>query len=295
MIHVTRATVAAASMAAILAAGGSASRAPAAEWQTTYLKPAVQAWMGVVTLLGSDSEREDEKDDDSKCDGDCEKDCKKCDHKRGGDGPHGKHMHRHGPRDGHMGPHADHGPRGDAVKLLHDINARLARIERMLAARGQSGPPMAGHGHGGHHGKREAMEGPKKEAYQRMSAAREKWQNASPEERAEMKEKMEARMKEGREKMAAVREKWQNASPEERAEMKEKMEARMKEGRERMSWTPKEGERSPKAEAMRPKAEEGRSMIEAARKRAAELEHRVKRLEAELERVKEALIKSRDS
>ncbi len=287
MIHLTRTTVGGACMAAVLAMGPTAS---AASWQRSYLEPAIQAWMGVVTLLADDGER-DEDDRDSKCEGNCDKDdCDECrgkharkDHK---ERHHGKRMHGDGPHDGQMGP--PHGPRGDAISLLHDIHARLGRIERMLASRGPGGPPMAGPHHGGHPGRRDAMEGPKGEMYQRMSAAREKWENASPEEQAEMKEKMKARMEEGRDRMEEVRRKWENASPEERAEMKEKMKARMQEARDRMP------QRKLDTDTDRGDLpEDARSMVAAARKRAAELDNRVKRLEAELERLKEAL-KSRD-
>jgi hypothetical protein len=290
-------------MAAFLAVGPTAS---AASWQSTYLEPAIHAWMGVVTLLADDGERESNKKDD--CDGECKKGdgCKKCDGNRDGKGhfewthrgskpPHHPH---HGPH--HMGLH--HGPRGDVMSLLHDISARLARIERLLGTPGPGGPPM----HPMHHGKHGGMGGPHHEMYERMRAAREKWEHASPEERAEMKKKWEARMKEGRarmeearkkwenaspeervemkakweakmkegrEKMAAFREKWENASPEERAEMKKKWEARMKEGRER-------GEKKEAAEASKPR------MSEEAR---GQMENRVKRLEAELQRIRAAL------
>ncbi len=254
MLSINRATVAAASIAALLASGGAAS---AASWQRSYLEPAIQAWMGVVTLLADDGER-DEDERDSKCEGNCDKDdCDKCrgkqarkEHK---ERPHGKRMHGDGPHDGQMGP--PHGPRGDAISLLHDIHARLGRIERMLASRGPGGPPMAGHHHGGHPGRHDAMEGPKGEMYQRMSAAREKWENASPEERAEMKEKMKARMQEARDRMP----------------------------QRKLDTDTDRGDLP----------EDARSMVAAARKRAAELDNRVKRLEAELERLKEAL-KSRD-
>ncbi|MFM7137783.1 MAG: hypothetical protein ACKO1M_12055, partial [Planctomycetota bacterium] len=62
----------------------------AADWQRSYLEPAVQAWMGVVTLLADDGEREekkgdrdDDRDDDNdkkeeqrgECKGECEGTC----------------------------------------------------------------------------------------------------------------------------------------------------------------------------------------------------------------------------
>lgn len=307
MIYTNRLTVAAACMAATLAGGGAAS---AATWQQAYLEPAVHAWMGVVTLLASDGEREEAKERDEQCEGDCgDGECKKCDHKRGdrkglGDWHHGKPRHGHGPHHGHMGPHD--GPRGDALTLLHDINMRLGRIERMLAARGPGGPPPMAHRHHGHHGRHPGMEGPKNEMYQRMSEARKKYENASPEERAEMKAKWEARMKEGREKMEAARAKWENASPEEREEMKKKFEARMKEGRAKMEavrekWenaSPEErAEMKKKWEARMREAREGRGdkpeavrpTGEDAARRKTELENRLKRLEAELQRVRTAL------
>jgi hypothetical protein len=285
MIHTNRLTIAAACMVATLAGGGAAS---AATWQKTYLEPAVHAWMGVVTLLASDGEREDAKDRDSKCEGGCDKgDCKMCDHKRGErkgpeGGHHGRPKHGRGPHHGHMPPHhagPHDGPRGDALTMLHDINMRLGRIERMLAARGPGGsPPMVGHDrhhgpHGGPHRGHHGMVGPKGEMHQRMSEMRKKWENASPEEREEMKKKMEARMKEGRAKMEEARKKWDNASPEEREEMKAKWQARMKEAREK---------RAEKPDGERPAGGDGSG-------RKAELENRLKRLEAELKRVRAAL------
>jgi hypothetical protein len=248
---------------------GASTTASAASWQKAYLEPAVHAWMGVVTLLADDGEREGKKSDkkeraEKKCDGECTKGegCKKCDGKCKGDcggkcdGCRGKGdrkedgkwhgHHRHGGHHVHMGPHD--GPRGDALTMLHDINMRLGRIERMLAARGPGGPPpMAGHHHK-HHGHHHGMQGPKSEMYQRMSEAHKKWENASPEERAEMKKKWEARIQEARKEKA---------------------------------------EKAEKSEAKRPKVEDGAQ-------RKAELENRLKRLEAELKRVRAAL-KASDS
>lgn len=279
MTFLIRTTVAGACTLAVLASGPTAS---AATWQRAYLEPAIHAWMGVVTFLAADGEREDEDDD---CEGECEKGdgCKKCDRKKGHGEWHRDHMKHHEPREGHkgpphghMGPH--HGPRGDVISLLHDMSARLGRIERMLASRGPDGPQMGPPHHHGPHGGRPEMHGPRPEMHKRMSEMRQKWEDASPEERAEMKAKFEAKMKEGRARMEAARQKWEEASPEERAEMKKKWEARKQEARERSRDGDKSGERA-----------EQRPMVEAARQRTAELENRIKRLEAELERVKEAL------
>jgi hypothetical protein len=51
---------------------------------------------------------------------------------------------------------------------------------------------------------------------------------------SEAREMREARMMEGREKMKAARDKWEQASPEEREQMKQQWQARMQEGREKM-------------------------------------------------------------
>ena len=48
----------AAYLAAALAVAGAGRTVAAADWQRAYLEPAVQAWMGVVTLLAEDGERE---------------------------------------------------------------------------------------------------------------------------------------------------------------------------------------------------------------------------------------------
>jgi len=112
-------------------------------------------------------------------------------------------MHHDGPMWGRgmHPPHAGSHP-GDMAAMLTDIQRRLARIEGMLAGRG----PSMGRGPG----------------------------SGRPGVSPEVREMMEARMKEGREKMKAAREKWENASEEERAEMKKQWERRMKEDREKM-------------------------------------------------------------
>ena len=91
MLATPRTPVSAGCLAALVAALVAPVPVAAGEWQRSYLEPAVQAWMGVVTLLAEDGEREEEKrdrDDRAKgkdgergeCQGDCEG---KCDHCRG--------------------------------------------------------------------------------------------------------------------------------------------------------------------------------------------------------------------
>ena len=198
--------------AALIAAAVAPSPVAAAEWQRNYLEPAIQAWMGVVTMLAEDGEREERPDDRPErrrgpgMQGDR--------HGHGGHGHHGPHhgrMHPHGPpHHAHMGPPRPEGPRADAISMLHDISGRLTRIERMLTGRGPGGPPVGGPGRG-------------------------EWRGAGrPDMSSEAREMREARMMEGREKMKAARDKWEQASPEEREQMKQQWQARMQEGREKM-------------------------------------------------------------
>jgi len=249
-------------LAATLVVGGVAHPVAAANWQEEYLQPAVQAWMGVVTLLADDGEAACEGKECRKgeCKGECKEHTEHGGHHHHGErrgsrddrhqrarranaGHHAGHMHHPGtPARGRMGPPRPEGPRGDALALLNDIAGRLSRIEAMLAARG----PMAGRGHaavgpGHHHGEprrpgrevspemRKMMEARMQKRREQMQDARKKWENASPEEREEMKKQWQARMEEGRKKMQEAREKWENATPEEREEMKKKWQTRRRE------------------------------------------------------------------
>jgi hypothetical protein len=341
-----------------LLAAGVARPAAAADWRQSYVEPAIQTWMGLVTLLAEDGERA-EKQKPEQCDGDCKDGCKDCERKgekgRRGDkgeckgdcrgecetcrgkghadhgrrhgggeqhGQHGDHAGHHGhagpghhggPAHGRMGPPRPEGPRGDALAMLNDIVGRLSRIEAMLAgrgpmpSRGPGAPSAAGRGEWRGRGGPQAspemramMEARMKEGREKMKAAREKWEQASPEEREEMKKQWEARMKEGRERMKAAREKWEKASPEEREEMKKQWQARMKEGREKMEKARAEkGGQSENPDQMRQamdrvreegrkRMEEAKAKMEEARKRFQEMEQRVKRLEAEVARMKKA-------
>ena len=93
-----------------------------------------------------------------------------------------------------MGPRPE-GPRADALSMLQDISGRLARIERMLAARGPGGPSTGGPGRG-------------------------EWRGAGrPEMSSEAREMMEARMA----KMKEARQKFEQASPEEQEKMKHEL------------------------------------------------------------------------
>lgn len=331
-------------LAAFMAAALASAPVTAGEWQRTYLEPAVQAWMGVVTLLAEDGEREGgrregrgsregKEGDRGECKGDCGDTCERCrgqrhdgdkhdgEHRRPGmhgdhhghhgshhPGPHHGQMHapghgHHGPMaHGHMGPPRPEGQRGDAIAMLHEISGRLARIERMLAARGVGGPPSGGPGrgewHGGHrHEMSAAGRAMMEERMAKMKEAREKWEQASPEAREKMKQEWEARMKEGREKMQAAREKYEQASPEEREKMRQEWEARMKEGREKMERARAEQGSRPNVDEMkramerggeevRKRMEEAKAKMEEARKRFQEMESRVKELEGEVARLK---------
>ena len=156
-------------LAALVAATIPPAPGAAADWQRSYLEPAVQAWMGMVTMLAEDGEREERKRDRDgrgegqdnprgECRGDCKGECVHCRGQRPGGhegdkhhgghhrpGMHGDHGH-HAPHHAPMGPPRPEGPRADAISMLHDISGRLARIERMLAARGPGGPPAGGPG-----------------------------------------------------------------------------------------------------------------------------------------------------
>lgn len=194
MILASRVSIA--SSVAILAAGSVICPAHATDWTSTHLRPAVQAWMGVVTLLAEDDDREE-----------------------GRRRPERERSEDQGRRD-RRGPPRPEGPRGEAITMLNDIVGRLSRIEAMLGGRGpMMGPPPGwreGHAHGdhGHHPRRG---------------------QGRPEMTPEMRDKMEARMEAGRDRMRAAREKWENASEEERAEMKQSWEKRMKEDRGTMA------------------------------------------------------------
>jgi hypothetical protein len=273
MLATPRVPASAACLAALVAATVAPAPVAAAEWQTRCLEPAIQAWMGVVTMLAEDGARE-------------ERPHERRDHQRGREmhghrhdhngrahhGPHDGRMHPPGhPHSAHMGPPRPEGPRADALSMLQDISGRLARIERMLAARAPGGP-----GRGEWRGpERPDMSSEAREmmgsSRARMQAAREQWEQASPEEREKMKQQWQERMTEGREKMKAAREKWEQASPEEREKMKQQwQELRGKAGR-RMEET------TPRSEGSRP--------------RRQDMEARVKQLEAEVARLKQALEK----
>jgi hypothetical protein len=268
-------------LAATVSVAGAGRPLVAADWQRAYLEPAVQAWMGVVTLLAEDGERETSEQ-----------------RPQGEDRNTGRWKGR------------GDGPRGDALGMLNDILGRLSRIEAILADRG----PMTGRGPGGD-GRgawrgpgrpelspemRAQMEARMKEGREKMRAARKKWEQASSEEREEMKQQWEARMQEGREKMRAAREKWEQASPEEREAMKKQMEGRRQEAREKMEKAraekgerPRDGDEMRKAmervrEEGRKRMEEAKTKMEEARKRFQEMEQRVKRLEAEVGRLQKA-------
>jgi DNA repair exonuclease SbcCD ATPase subunit len=256
-----------AGLAALLATAFPGARSTVADPADAAIAPVVQAWLGTTALLAPDGEREEGR----------------------GEGRRSREWNR-GERGGERS-------RGDQRAMMNEIMARLARIERMLAERGPGGPPAGGPGRGGDwRGRsrpqmtpemRQQWEARMKEGREKMEAARDKWKNASEEERAEMKKQWEARMKEGREKMEAARDKWKNASEEERAEMKKQWEGRLKELREKMAERrPEEGKGPEMSEEARAKMAEARRMVDDARKRAAEMEARVKRLEAELERMK---------
>ena len=219
----------AAGLVALLAAASHAANATAAP-QNVAMASVVQALVGPAVLLAEDGEREGGR----------------------GEGRRSREWSRGGERS-----------RGETEAMMKDVMDRLSRIERMLAergpmmGRGPGGPPAGGPGRGGD------------------------WRGRGrPEMNPEMRQQWEERMKEGRERMEAAREKWKNASEEERAEMKKQWETRMKEGREKMEERRPEGVERPE---MNPEA---RRMIDEARRRAAEMEARVKRLEAELELMK---------
>ena len=211
-------------LAAIPGAHGADAREAAAA--PIIQAPVIQALVGTTALLADDADRE-------------------------GDRSEGRRS-----RESSRGDRGEAG-RGDARAMMNEIMARLSRIEQMLGERG----PMMGPGPGR--------------------------SEISP----EMKQQWEARMKEGREKMPAAREKWENASPEEREKMKQEWQGRMREGRENREQTEQarpEGDEGPQMpEEVRKKIEEARRMVDEARKRAAEMGNRVKRLEAELERMKD--------
>jgi hypothetical protein len=259
MLATPRIPASAACLAALVAATVAPAPAAAADWRQSYLEPAIQAWMGVVTMLAEDGEREGRPHE-----------------RRGRERGHGMHDHGdHGPPwgrmhdPGHMGPPGPEGPRAGALSMLHDISDRLARIERLLAGRASGGP---GRGDGRGPGRpemssaaREMMEARRA----RMKQARERWEHASPEEREEMKQQWEARMQEGREKLKAAREKWEQASPEERQGMKKQ-------------WQERRGEAGRRMEAMK-------SGMDGSRPRWQDMEARVKQLEAEVARLKQAL------
>lgn len=251
---------------ACLAAGGTAPPAPAAEWQRTYLEPAIQAWMGAVALLAEEAESE-ERSAECRGDGECKGDCPACrdkahrkhDREHAGRGmvhPHRHHGWMHGPSGprrmhpsgapphGPLGPARPEGPRADALTMLQDISQRLIRIERMLAGRDRA--PTAAGG---------ARRGPGEE---RGPAA------MSSEARDAMRETMKARTA----RMKQAKETWDRASPAEREAMKKRWEARPQEGRE--------------------PAAEGRARMEQARQRFQEMVQRIERLEAEVERLRKA-------
>lgn len=193
-------------LAALVVAGTIAGPAAAADWQQTYFEPAVQAWMGVVTLLADEGDvcSECEKGDCEACRGD--RAAAGGDRRRHGDQrpsrgdrPHrprhagAAHRQHHKPGDMHppapprharMGPPRPEGPRGDALAMLGDILGRVSRIEAMLAGRG----PMPGRGPRG-----DEARGPRREAA------------------AEMRNMMEDRMAEGRERMEQARTRMEEA------------------------------------------------------------------------------------
>ncbi len=267
MIAVGRFVCLASSLAAALMAGGITRPVAAADREGGFLKPAVQAWMGVVALLADDGEPD-----------------------------------RMAPRR-RQGPRGDAlAMLNDIVGRLSRIEAMLAARGPMRGPGPRDGqargprrdvPPEM----------REMMEARMQKRREQMQDARKKWENASPEERDEMKKQWQARMEEGRKRMQEAREKWENASPEEREEMKKQWQARRREAYG--SREKPRAERAEKAEpsvspgevrqAMQRMREEGRRRMEdaqakmqAARKRFQEMEQRIKRLEAEVARLRKA-------
>jgi hypothetical protein len=212
-------------LAGLIAVAVTPAPGAAAEWPRSYLEPAIQAWMGVVTMLAEDGEREETTPDrpgrrrGHGMEGDR--------HDHGHHGPHHGPMppHRHGHRP-HMGPPRPEGVRADALSMLHDIAGRLARIERMLAARGPGEWRGAG---------RPEMSSAAREMMEArqagMKQARETWEQASPEERKEMKQKREARMNAGRDKMQEARKRFQDM--EARVEQLEAEVTRLKQAAEK--------------------------------------------------------------
>jgi hypothetical protein len=231
----------AACLTALLVAGGSTRPAAAADWRQSYLEPAVQAWMGLVTLLAEDGERA-EKEKPERCDGGC-KHCdrkdEKDDKRRKGDAGEWKwdcrgdcetcrgkgradHGYQHGGGE-HRGPHGDRpGHRWHAGPALHGGPAH-----------GRMGPPRP--------------EGPRGDALatlndivgrlsriEAMLAGRGPMTGRGPDgpqASSEMRAMMEARMKEGREKMKAARERFKEM--EQRVKRLEAEVARMKEAAEK--------------------------------------------------------------
>jgi len=248
---------------AAIGTAGAVQPAAATDWQQNYLEPAVGAWMGVVTLLADGGEKQ--------CKGECKgrsaEDKKARDggrrggkaegRHRGHDGDHGRMSGPHGPeghrRDrmhspgrpphGRMEPPRPEGPRRDALAMLNDIVGRLSRIERMLAARGPGMPdgpggPRRGEWQGGRRAMPQVSPERRDAMRARMKEAREKWENASEEERAEMKKAWEARMKAGRERMREPRPRMEEArerfqAMQQRIERLEAELARMKKAAER--------------------------------------------------------------
>jgi hypothetical protein len=203
---------------AAVGTAGAVQPAAATDWQQNYLEPAVGAWMGVVTLLAEDGERGDRG------------------HRR-------DRMHSPGtPPRGRMEPPRPEGPRRDALAMLNDIVGRLSRIERMLAARGpgssdRPGGPRRGEWQGGRRAMPQASPEMREPMQSRMKEAREKWENASEEERAEMKKAWEARMKARRERMQEPRARMEEArrrfqAMQQRIERLEAELARMKKAAE---------------------------------------------------------------
>ena len=204
---------------AAVGTAGAVQPAAATDWRQNYLEPAVGAWMGVVTLLAEDGERGDRG------------------HRR-------DRMPSPGmPPRGRMEPPRPEGPRRDALAMLNDIVGRLSRIERMLAARGPGRPegpggPRRGEWQGGRRAMPQVSPERRDAMRARMKEAREKWENASEEERAEMKKAWEARMKAGRERMREPRPRMEEArerfqAMQQRIERLEAELARMKKAAER--------------------------------------------------------------
>jgi hypothetical protein len=208
-----------------LVAFGSPPAARADTWQEAFLNPAVRSWMAVLTLVAEDGER------------------------------------------------AEPGLRGDPHGKLDEILGRLRRIESMLAARrmGPGGPPP---------GPPRGEWGPRGDGRGR-DEPRRPGAGMPP----EMRERMQARA-------AEARERWEQMSPEERAEIREKMEAargRRPRGERPRSPGDEPARRAERAPGPRPDGDPVRELMRASRAGFAALQQRIERLEAEVLQLKKQL------